>query len=141
MDPLTFLNCTSADSLGDDTVAAVCDYLLSSLSRVTGIPFVSQGAYPTIDYFEIRCIHEGNPGFAMCWDGQISRTDYRDDGQYSYGAFLFLYAGTTRLFPDGYCHRYLLFETDDKGVAEWRDLGWQTDDYDEWSDRTLEIES
>jgi len=140
MDALTFLDCESADSLDDAGISAACDYLLASLSSVTGLPLVSQGRAPAIDYFEIRCVHQGNPDLALCWDGHISRTDYRDDGQYSYGAFLFLYAGTTRLFPRGHSYRYWLFENNESGVAEWRDLGWQADECDEWSDRALEAE-
>lgn len=114
-------------------------FLLNGLVRATGLPLELLSNIDGLFYFEIRATLRGIDDYRVCWDGHVSYSDYRDDGLYAYGAKLFLYAGVTRLVPQGFAYRYLLFDQDSSGVACWRDLGWQIDDYDEWADRKLEL--
>ena len=111
--------------------------LLKELVETTGLPLEALSNRDGLFYFEIRATLQGNGDFQLVWDGHVSYSDSRDDGLWTYGAHLFLYAGTTRLMSRGLAFRYLSCGPNPTGASCWKDYGWQDDEFDEWETREL----
>lgn len=128
---------STADALPATSIAEARQWLVQTLAEATGLPLTQVFPDDRVFHIPIRCEFAGNPELMLCWDGFINRTTYREDKQYSYGAYLFLYSGPTRLMPGDHSYRYFVFEASESYVAGWRDCGWQFDEFDEWGDREL----
>ncbi|RDH41257.1 hypothetical protein [Zooshikella ganghwensis] len=123
---------------GQDLISAK-ESLVISLSEYLSLKFEIFGDIDkdNIHSTEIRSISTDSP-YTLRWRGYIGTTNYRDDDQYEYGAFLFPLIGDSRAcvirHTDDeetvydYAYRYLILKIDGK----WYDLGWQIDEFYEF---------
>ena len=121
-----------AENLKEQELVRAKQSLVKSLSDFLQIEFEIYNDKDDIHFTEIRSISDKNP-YSLIWKGFIGSTDYRYDGQFEYGAFLFPLIGNIRAcvmrtkeeeFYYDNAFRYIWLKIDGK----WHDMGWQIDE-------------
>jgi len=128
---------TNAEKLAGTALSEAKQHLVSTLRETTGLPLLERDDNSAIHCTEIYCDSNEISPYNISYRGFIGTSDCRDDGMFVYGAHLFplldmfrVYLSRTESQSDAkpYSFRYLLLTPEE----DWKDLGWQVDEYGEF---------